>query len=922
MPELAARSDDYSQEPLLAGSRAFCAGVKWICATAALLIGLTNLAVWLVPAARVLAEIPGVMVVRVNTAIGIIACALALLIPTGAGVNKFRSRGAQWLALVAVAIGGLTSLEYLLDTPLGIDTLFAEATFPADRGHAYVVAPGRMSLNAALPLFSLGLALVGMDWRIGRKPGRRLYWAPTFALLAALPALSGLVGYVLNNGQFTGILRSTNILLHAAISLFGLSIGVLASRPGRPPMSYLLSAGADGVLLRWLLPGSTALLLVLAWVINAGRKSNIVAPGEGAALMLYGGLLLLLGLIIAASRAVARQERTAARAAAALVEQEQRGRAILETSLDAVILIDDYGRIMNWNPAAEQIFGWRRDEIVGQNLIELVIPEPACLDHRRALDRMRETGESNFLGGRLEITAQSRSGEEFPAEFSMNHLSGSENALYVVFVRDITDRKSAEQALRQSEQRFRTLADNISHLAWMTDQTGAVVWYNRRWFEYTGTTLKEMEGWGWRKVHHPDHLERVTAKFKAALERGENWEDLFPLRGIDGRYRWFLSRAMPIRDEAGNVLRWFGTNTDVTEQRELAEELARAKQTAEAASRAKDEFLATLSHELRTPLTPVLLSAASLRADERLPADLQTEMAMIERNVALEGRLIDDLLDLTRITRGYLPLRKEPCDVHAVIRHAIEIVREDMEEKEIGLTIALSAKLTVLIGDPARLQQVFWNLLKNAVKFTPLGGEITLQTCNSGEGDRRLVVAISDTGIGFDPETAERIFLPFEQGMTGDHRYGGLGLGLAIVRTVVDLHGGEVHAESSGPGAGSVFTVVLPEVKLLRGDLIPDERELISPNTPVRSLGILLVEDHVHTLNVLARLLRRAGHSVEPVNCIRDAIAQAEKRHFDLLISDLGLPDGTGFDLARALKKIDPGLHAIALSGYGMEKDI
>ena len=223
-------------------------------------------------------------------------------------------------------------------------------------------------------------------------------------------------------------------------------------------------------------------------------------------------------------------------------------------------------------------------------------------------------------------------------------------------------------AVRESEERFHTLADNISQLAWMADAQGWIYWYNQRWFDYTGTTLEEMQGWGWKQVHHPDHVERVVQRIQQSWDSGEAWEDTFPLRGKDGEYRWFLSRALPICDATGKIVRWFGTNTDVTDQRATEEALDMAREAAETANRAKDRFLAVLSHELRTPLAPVLMTVAAMDMNPDLAPAIRNDVAMIRRNVELEARLIDDLLDLSRVTAGKLRLNLEAVDVNSAVR--------------------------------------------------------------------------------------------------------------------------------------------------------------------------------------------------------------------------------------------------------------
>lgn len=488
---------------------------------------------------------------------------------------------------------------------------------------------------------------------------------------------------------------------------------------------------------------------------------------------------------------------------------------------------------------------------------------------------------------------------------------------------DITERKRAEAALRESEERFRTLADNMAQLAWMADAEGELVWYNRRWFEYTGTTFEEMREWGWGKVLHSEHLARVTKKWQAHLQAGESWEDSFPLRSARGEFRWFLSRATPIRDENGKVLRWFGTNTDVTEQRAAADAITQAKEQVETASRAKDNFLAALSHELRTPLTPVLMMASILRDDERLPADVREELGMMERNIGLEARLIDDLLDLTTIAQGKLKLRTEQTDAHELIQRAATLIQSDVGAKAISLQFDLGAPHHELTADATRFQQVMWNLLRNAVKFTPPDGKITVRTREEripGKG-LWLRIEVADTGVGIDPAHLTQIFQPFDQGgLAGDHRFGGLGLGLAIARAVVEAHGGRITAESQGADRGAMFVVELPNVI---DTLAPFSKQqgrdsAIAPALPLR---LLLVEDHASTLQTLTLLLHRDGHKIVPASSVAAAEKAAAENTLDLVVSDLGLPDGSGLSLMAKLRATY-GLRGIALSGYGMEEDL
>jgi signal transduction histidine kinase len=353
------------------------------------------------------------------------------------------------------------------------------------------------------------------------------------------------------------------------------------------------------------------------------------------------------------------------------------------------------------------------------------------------------------------------------------------------------------------------------------------------------------------------------------------------------------------------------------ELRSAREEARRAKEEAERANGAKDSFLANLSHELRTPLTPVLLCVAALEHEPAIEPQFREQFGMMRRNIELEARLIDDLLDATSVSHGKFRVSVSGAvDVHSLLIHTEQIVRSDASVKPVQLHLILGAGEHHVAGDAARLQQVFWNLLKNAIKFTPAGGRITVCTSNPGRG--QLVLTVTDTGIGIAPQTLPVIFRAFEQGkIAGSKGFSGMGVGLSISKAIVELHGGTISAESAGPDHGAVFTVNLSTVppplitKMLATQCAPPHRELHR---------LLVVEDHEPTLTVLAGLLRRQGHDVSTANSIKSALLMASSRTFDCVVSDLGLPDGDGTDLMRQLAS-DHGLRGIAVSGYGMEQD-
>ena len=486
-------------------------------------------------------------------------------------------------------------------------------------------------------------------------------------------------------------------------------------------------------------------------------------------------------------------------------------------------------------------------------------------------------------------------------------------------------RASAEALLlREREAHYRSLSEALPHLVFTSNTRGACDFFSKQWYAYTGLDEAASRGLGWLDAVHPGDRDTLRRKWLDAVHgAAADYRHELRVRSHDGAYRWFDMRIAPVRDASGGVGKWFASCTDIQSQREAIEERERllaaeqsARQTAEEANRAKDRFLAMLSHELRTPLTPVLSGTSVLEMMPGMPEAAQTSIRMIRRNIELEARLIDDLLDLTRVANGKLRLSLETVDVHEVIDSVLELFGSEIQVKQQEVHIEKPAGNRYVMADRARLQQMLWNLVRNASKFTPEGGHIYVRT---RDARMQIEISIEDTGIGIAPDQIGKLFNAFEQGsqrMT--QQFGGLGLGLAITKALTDAHGGKVSAQSPGPHCGATFTILLPTVAAPAAE--PVAAPPVGAGADER-LTILLVEDHADTAEVMAQLMRGLGHDVTVASSVADALAATHVEPFDLIVSDIGLPDGTGIDFIGAFRQRSQ-VPAVALTGFGTEEDV
>jgi PAS domain S-box-containing protein len=490
---------------------------------------------------------------------------------------------------------------------------------------------------------------------------------------------------------------------------------------------------------------------------------------------------------------------------------------------------------------------------------------------------------------------------------------------------DITERKRDEEAAR----RLAAIVESSDDAIISKDLNGIIATWNRGAERLFGYQAEEVIGRPISILMPPDRINEQP-QILERIRRGEHLEHYQTIRRRkDGRLIEISLTISPIKNADGKIVGASKIVRNITRQKQAERELERAHKEAVAASRAKDDFLAALSHELRTPLNPVLLLASEAAEDPHLPADVRAQFVTIRNNVELEARLIDDLLDITRITHGKLLLNMGLVDVHPLLNEAITTVRSELDQKRIALTLELTAEKPVVKGDAVRLQQVFWNVLKNAVKFTDEDGKITIGTRARTE-DGALVITVADTGIGMTRSDLARIFEAFTQGehvgAAGSHRFGGLGLGLAISRKLVESHAGSIRATSAGLNLGSTFTITLPLSRETAnvGESPADGRPRTSEgvNGHGAPIHILLVEDHEPTRSALAQMLTRRRYQVKTAASVAEARALSGRQQFQLLISDIGLPDGNGFELMKELRTANANLKGIALTGYGMEEDI
>ena len=590
-------------------------------------------------------------------------------------------------------------------------------------------------------------------------------------------------------------------------------------------------------------------------------------------------------------------------------------RLMIEEMRQGAITATSSGLLLWCNVGFARMLRAPAESLVGTPMRAYAAPES-----RELVDALLARSEP----GEAEATLLTADGSRIPAFLAVSALPVGAELVLCLLVTDLTEQKRNEQ-LVADERLARSILEHASEALVVCDPQGRILRASGEAHRLRGRNVL-LESFGSAfplelndpEVPEPGAL--LARAFSGTRLRGIE----AVLDGPGGRLDLMIS-AGPLWGTEHQVEGCVVTLMDITSRRQTERELAEAWKAASAMNDAKDTFLATLSHELRTPLTPVLAVLSSLESQERDPQGrMASDLAMMRRNIELEARLIDDLLDLTRISRGKIDLQRAPMDLRQVLEHAVRTsCGETAAAHQIEVLTDLPSGDWHLWADSSRLTQVFWNLLNNAVKFTPAGGMIRVRLWRD-EALSHLMAEVSDTGIGIEPDLLPRIFDAFEQGEPGATRRSGLGLGLAISKAIVELHGGKLSVRSAGKDQGATFTVRLP---MMRSPVEEPEEaaaagELSSASEQPRH--ILLVEDHVDTASAIRDLLSDRGYRVSMAGSIAQALTLAASEDgspIDLVVSDLGLPDGSGLDLMRELSD-RYGLSGIALSGYGMDEDV
>jgi PAS domain S-box-containing protein len=570
-----------------------------------------------------------------------------------------------------------------------------------------------------------------------------------------------------------------------------------------------------------------------------------------------------------------------------------------------------------WSDQEALLFGLEPGEFDGttKSWAQRVLPEdlPEAQAHfRSAMDR--GAAEINFAF-RIRKPDQSIRWLEGVARFLYAEDGSPLRMVGVNF--DATERRQMDCALRESEARFRTMADSAPVFIWIADTAKKCVWFNRPWLEFRGRSLEQEAGNGWAEGVHPEDFDRCLKTYAEGFDARQSFKMEYRLQRADGEWRWILDHGIPRHSADGEFAGYIGSCVDITEQKELEQELHQRLQELAEADRHKDEFLAMLSHELRNPLAGIANATYLLDRNGSTPSQLGELRSLIQRQTGYLSRLVDDLLDVSRLTRGLVELQLTTVDLRAVVEQAVDAGRAVVESRRHRLILSLPETPLPMRADPIRVEQIVLNLLFNAAKYTEPGGQVWVEIERIVD---TAVIRVRDTGVGIAPELLRRVFDLFTQADKSYARtHGGLGIGLALVQRLVLLHGGEVEARSAGLGRGSEFEVRLP----LSPGVLPAAVPAVSFNGIERHRRVLIIEDDRDAAETLGEILALSGHEVALAFTGPQGLEKAYSFQPEVILCDIGLPGLDGWAVARQLRATPEmrDTRLVALTGFGLPDD-
>ncbi len=566
------------------------------------------------------------------------------------------------------------------------------------------------------------------------------------------------------------------------------------------------------------------------------------------------------------------------------------------------------------NRAVEKIVGWTEEDVENYGIMALAYPEEA---YRNEVSVFMTSPTVGFK----DIIMKTKDGRDIMTSWS-NVLIPDGRKIGIGI--DINDQWMVEKELKLNEEKFRNLADNISQLAWMSNRNGKISWFNKRWYNYTGVEFEDAKDMGWTRLIHPDHVQRILTHYKASIKSGVIWDDTFPIKNAKGEFRWYLSRALPIKDESDQIISWFGTHTDITEIKNLQRRLQESNLKVVNALQLQKTFIQNISHEVRTPMNSILGFSELLAKNINKGTESEYLESIIYNGKQLMN-LIDDILDFSRLDSRELDLSNEIVPLERVFKqmaHQFEALTIRFKKNiELKINIRTEDEDEVIYADEYRLQQVLNNLLSNAVKYTDKGHvEIGYRIQRM---DKQILFFVKDSGFGIKENQRDQIFERFKQVQGSETKsIRGTGLGLAISKQLVELFGGEIWFESKPGGGSSFFFTYHYDESLMESAapvLKPGISNFMMPYLPGRK--ILIAEDDDFSFRLLEAMLYDTKAEVLHANTGNEALEMFEASQVDIVFLDIRLPGLNGYEIIEKIREKDKNIPVIAQSAYAMPED-